>query len=235
MASMNRAQAPAEWFGQLTVSREHALTHRLSSSRPNSWLTFLQLLGFFSVAHSVVDGGKQQKAHVCVQVCATCGSTDSHLYKRCRSLSLSRKMRMPTEKFFFSFLLVNMFQKTTLPHHAAPSEVSSSRQRNNLTLADVQSDAIARIAEKHFSSSWDPQVVENIFKNELEPSLFSARKLLLLEYCQYLEKVIYERAGRETRDGKLTLAFFACLTVLVAQLRRKCIPEPCLVHLLDGQ
>ncbi|OAD06901.1 hypothetical protein MUCCIDRAFT_137824 [Mucor lusitanicus CBS 277.49] len=84
-----------------------------------------------------------------------------------------------------------MFQKTTLPHHAAPSEVSSSRQRNNLTLADVQSDAIARIAEKHFSSSWDPQVVENIFKNELEPSLFSARKLLLLEYCQYLEKFLW--------------------------------------------
>ncbi|KAK4517155.1 uncharacterized protein ATC70_000486 [Mucor velutinosus] len=83
-----------------------------------------------------------------------------------------------------------MFQKTTLPLHAAPSEVSSSRQRNNLTLADVQSDSIARIAEKHFSS-WDPQVVENIFKNELEPSLFSSRKLLLLEYCQYLEKFLW--------------------------------------------
>lgn len=82
-----------------------------------------------------------------------------------------------------------MFQKTTLPLHAAPSEVSSSRQRNNLTLADAQSDSIARIAEKHFSS-WDPQVVESIFKDELEPSLFSTRKLLLLEYCQYLEKVI---------------------------------------------
>ncbi|GAN09003.1 intron-binding protein aquarius [Mucor ambiguus] len=83
-----------------------------------------------------------------------------------------------------------MFQKTTLPLHAAPSEVSSSRQRNNLTLADVQSDSIARIAETHFSS-WDPQVIENIFKDELEPSLFSSRKLLLLEYCQYLEKFLW--------------------------------------------
>ncbi|CAO0789808.1 unnamed protein product [Mucor circinelloides] len=83
-----------------------------------------------------------------------------------------------------------MFQKTTLPLHAAPSEVSSSRQRNNLTLADIQSDSIAHIAEKHFSS-WDPQVVENVFKNELEPSLFSPRKLLLLEYCQYLEKFLW--------------------------------------------
>ncbi|KAG1115092.1 hypothetical protein G6F42_014025 [Rhizopus arrhizus] len=83
-----------------------------------------------------------------------------------------------------------MFQKTTLPLHAAPSEVSSSRQRNNLTLADIQSDSIAHIAEKHFNS-WDPQVVENVFKNELEPSLFSPRKLLLLEYCQYLEKFLW--------------------------------------------
>lgn len=103
-----------------------------------------------------------------------------------------------------------MFQKTTLPLHAAPSEVSSSRQRNNLTLAEVQSNAIARIAEKHFSSSWDPQVVEDIFKNELEPSLFSARKLLLLEYCQYLEKFLWPHYNE---DASLNHVLSICLMV----------------------
>lgn len=109
-------------------------------------------------------------------------STDSH-----RRLLLVAKMPRLEENLLLLFI-VNMFQKTTLPLHAAPSEVSSSRQRSNLTLADIQSDSIAQIAEKHFSN-WNPQVVEDIFQNELEPSLFSSRKLLLLEYCQYLEKV----------------------------------------------
>ncbi|CEP09725.1 hypothetical protein [Parasitella parasitica] len=83
-----------------------------------------------------------------------------------------------------------MFQKTTLPLHAAPSEVSSGKQRSSLTLADIQSDSIAQIAEKHFGS-WNPRVVESIFKDELEPSLFSSRKLLLLEYYRYLEKFLW--------------------------------------------
>ncbi|KAI8645377.1 hypothetical protein BD408DRAFT_411814 [Parasitella parasitica] len=83
-----------------------------------------------------------------------------------------------------------MFQKTTLPPHAAPGKVSCSTQRNNLTLDDIQSDSIAQIAEKHFGS-WDPQVVESVFKDELEPSLFSSRKLLVLDYYQYLEKFLW--------------------------------------------
>jgi hypothetical protein len=83
-----------------------------------------------------------------------------------------------------------MFQKTTLPLHA---EVSSSRhQGNNLTLSEIQSDSISKIAEKHFSGKkvkWDPKVVETIMETELVPSHFSSHKILLLEFSQYLEKV----------------------------------------------
>lgn len=84
-----------------------------------------------------------------------------------------------------------MFQKTTLPLHAAPSEVSSARQ-GGLTLAEIQSDSITKIAEKHFSGKkdqWDPKVVETIMEKELVPSNYASRKLLLLEVYQYLEKV----------------------------------------------
>jgi hypothetical protein len=82
-----------------------------------------------------------------------------------------------------------MFQKTTLPLHAAPSEASSSRQRSNLTLEDIQSDSISKLAEKHFGK-WDPKVVDTIFEQELVQSKLSSHKLTLLEYSQYLEKVI---------------------------------------------
>lgn len=84
-----------------------------------------------------------------------------------------------------------MYQKTTLPLHAAPSEVSSSRQRA-LTLAEIQSDSITKIADQHFSGNkvkWDPKVVEVIMEKELVPSNYSSHKLLLLEVSQYLEKV----------------------------------------------
>jgi intron-binding protein aquarius len=83
-----------------------------------------------------------------------------------------------------------MYQKTTLPLHAAPSEVSSSKQRN-LTLEEIQSDSISKLAEKHFGKKvkWDPKVVETIFEKELVSSNFSSHKILLLEVSQYLEKV----------------------------------------------
>lgn len=84
-----------------------------------------------------------------------------------------------------------MYQKTTLPLHAAPSEVSSARQRA-LTLDEIQSDSITKIADKHFSGNkvkWDPKVVETIVEKELVPSNYSSHKLLLLEVSQYLEKV----------------------------------------------
>lgn len=81
-----------------------------------------------------------------------------------------------------------MYQKTTLPLHASASEVSSFRQRN-LTLTEIQSDSVSKLADKYFGKKWDPKVVETIFKEELEASNFSSHKLVLLELSHYLEKV----------------------------------------------
>lgn len=84
-----------------------------------------------------------------------------------------------------------MYQKTTLPLHASPSEVSSYRQRN-LTLTEIQSDSVSKLAEKYFGGKqvkWDPKVVETIMKDELVASNFSSHKLVLLELSHYLEKV----------------------------------------------
>lgn len=85
-----------------------------------------------------------------------------------------------------------MYQKTTLPLHASPSEASSYRQRN-LTLTEIQSDSVSKLAEKYFGGKkvkWDPKVVETIMNEELVASNFSSHKLVLLELSHYLEKVV---------------------------------------------
>ena len=85
-----------------------------------------------------------------------------------------------------------MYQRTTLPLHAPPSEVVAghgARQRN-LTLEDISSDPISKIAKKHYGGSkpkWDPSIIETIVEKELNN--FDSRKVMLLEYTQYLEKV----------------------------------------------
>ncbi|KAI8149758.1 hypothetical protein BJV82DRAFT_663038 [Fennellomyces sp. T-0311] len=87
-----------------------------------------------------------------------------------------------------------MYQHTTLPLHAAPSEVAAGhgpRQRN-LTLEDINSDAISKIAKKHYGGSkpkWDPSIIETIVEKELDD--FDSRKIMLLEYTQYLEKYLW--------------------------------------------
>ncbi|KAI8377897.1 aquarius, isoform CRA_c [Radiomyces spectabilis] len=89
-----------------------------------------------------------------------------------------------------------MFRKTTLPLHAAPSEAygSASSKGRNLTLDDIQSDSIAKITNKAYGGKtikWDAKVVETIVDQELVPSNYEPKKLMLLEFTQYLEKYLW--------------------------------------------
>lgn len=90
-----------------------------------------------------------------------------------------------------------MYQKTTLPLHASPSEATvhgpPSAKLRNLTIDDIESDSISKIAAKHYGTKvkWDPKVVENIVESELAPTNYDPKKLMLLEYTQYLEKVYH--------------------------------------------
>lgn len=85
---------------------------------------------------------------------------------------------------------------TTVPLHASPVEVVSAGgyglRKQNLTLDDIKSDSISTIAEKHWSGKkiqWSAKTVETIVEKELKPNQYDPRKLMLLEYTQYLEKV----------------------------------------------
>ncbi|KAI8336492.1 DEAD helicases superfamily protein [Blakeslea trispora] len=102
-----------------------------------------------------------------------------------------------------------MFQKTTLPLHAVPSEISSLKH-NNLTLADIQSDSISKVAEKHFNVEFDPERIETIYANELEASNFHPQKLMLLEFNQYLEKYLWPHY---TDNASLHHVISICLMV----------------------
>ncbi|KAL0096664.1 aquarius [Phycomyces blakesleeanus] len=112
-----------------------------------------------------------------------------------------------------------MYQKTTLPLHAAPSEVvahgAPSNKLRNLTLTDIQSDSISKLAEKHFGKSgkteWDPSVVETIMETELVPSNYDPKKLMLLEFAQYLEKYLWPYFDSETASLNHILSI--CLVV----------------------
>lgn len=80
-----------------------------------------------------------------------------------------------------------MPQMLDTPMPTAPSEYVET-----LTLEDIQSDPLTKIADQHFGKKvqWKPEVIEKIVEKELEPSNFSTRKLAVLEHHQYLEKVL---------------------------------------------
>lgn len=90
-----------------------------------------------------------------------------------------------------------MYKNTTVPLHASPGEVAGhGLRKQNLTLDDIKSDSISTIAEKHWSGKkiqWNAEIVETIVENELKPNQYDPRKLMLLEYTQYLEKVNKKR------------------------------------------
>ncbi|KAG9303733.1 hypothetical protein G9A89_018630 [Geosiphon pyriformis] len=87
-------------------------------------------------------------------------------------------------------------RRTTLPPHAPPTESARSGIYHP-TLSEIQQDSISILAEIHWISKdpalrkWDPKVVEQIYYEELEENDFTTKKLMLLEFSQYLEKYIW--------------------------------------------
>jgi intron-binding protein aquarius len=69
-----------------------------------------------------------------------------------------------------------------------------SRGGHRPTLAEIQADPVSIMAEEHYANKegkvkWDPKVVENIYEEQLAKTDFDIRKVMLLEFSQYLEKV----------------------------------------------
>ncbi|CAG8451805.1 2657_t:CDS:10 [Dentiscutata heterogama] len=85
---------------------------------------------------------------------------------------------------------------TTLPPHAPPTE-STRGGIYHPTLQEIQKDSISLLAQEYWLSKdpdtreWLPNVVEDIYFKELENNRFETKKLMLLEFSQYLEKYLW--------------------------------------------
>ncbi|KAI8086379.1 P-loop containing nucleoside triphosphate hydrolase protein [Halteromyces radiatus] len=97
--------------------------------------------------------------------------------------------------------------QTTLPLHAAPGEATAHgpqgiSQFRNLTLHDIESDPISQLAKKHYGGKskpkWDPKLVEDIIETHLVSSNYDPKKIMLLEFTQYLEKYLWPYFDSET-------------------------------------
>ncbi|CAG8739700.1 18149_t:CDS:2, partial [Dentiscutata erythropus] len=85
---------------------------------------------------------------------------------------------------------------TTLPPHAPPTE-STRGGIYHPTLQEIQKDSISLLAQEYWLSNdpdtreWSPNIVEDIYFKELENNGFETKKLMLLEFSQYLEKYLW--------------------------------------------
>ena len=85
-------------------------------------------------------------------------------------------------------------RKTTLPPHAPPTE-STRGGLHHPTLHEIQTDSISSLAETYWTTKkpseriWLAAIVEQIYCEELQNKRYETRKLMLLEFSQYLEKV----------------------------------------------
>ena len=84
-----------------------------------------------------------------------------------------------------------------------PEAAAKPASRRGLTLASIESDALTKLAAKHWrgdvAGAWDEKVVEKIYADELgggsrAPTL---QRVQLLEISQYLEKYLWPHFDAE--------------------------------------
>ncbi|KAI8344483.1 hypothetical protein BC941DRAFT_10831 [Chlamydoabsidia padenii] len=110
--------------------------------------------------------------------------------------------------------------QTTLPLHAAPGEATAhgpqgTTRFRNLTLDDIEADPISQLANKHYAGNitpkWTSTLIEDIVEQHLTPSNYDPKKVMLLEFTQYLEKYLWPFFDPETATLNHVLSI--CLIV----------------------
>ncbi|TPX64939.1 hypothetical protein SpCBS45565_g05517 [Spizellomyces sp. 'palustris'] len=97
------------------------------------------------------------------------------------------------------------------------------------TLQEIESDAITQLAHAHWSEGgaleFDPTLVETIWKEQLDGSGYSLRKVMLLEFSQYLEKYLWPSFVPKGSKGKprSSLAHVLSIVVMVNEKFRECV------------
>ncbi|CAG8442045.1 1306_t:CDS:10 [Diversispora eburnea] len=113
-------------------------------------------------------------------------------------------------------------RQTTLPPHAPPTE-SARAGLYHPTLNEIKEDSISLKAQQYWQkkdAKWDPEIVDRIYIKELEHNRFETKKLMLLEFSQYLEKYLWPNYD----DEKATLEHALSIVLMVNEKCRERIP-----------
>ncbi|RHZ66997.1 hypothetical protein Glove_303g82 [Diversispora epigaea] len=113
-------------------------------------------------------------------------------------------------------------RQTTLPPHAPPTE-SARAGLYHPTLNEIKEDSISLKAQQYWQkkdAKWDPEIVDRIYIKELEQNRFETKKLMLLEFSQYLEKYLWPNYD----DEKATLEHALSIVLMVNEKFRERVP-----------
>ncbi len=95
------------------------------------------------------------------------------------------------------------------------------------TVEQIQSDIITRLANQYWAPystierlPFDPKIIEDVYKNELLGSKFSTKRVMLLEFSQYLENYLWPNFSAE----KATQAHIMSIVCMVNEKFRERVP-----------
>ncbi|XP_048583484.1 RNA helicase aquarius-like [Nematostella vectensis] len=101
----------------------------------------------------------------------------------------------------------------------------AAKRGNFPTVEQISSDSITQLAQKYWSKDgkklkFDPKVIEQIYKEEIKGNKFSVRRLMLLEFSQYLERYLWPSFNA----GKASLSHLLSIMVVVNEKFREGVP-----------
>nr|XP_058954982.1 RNA helicase aquarius-like [Pocillopora verrucosa] len=106
------------------------------------------------------------------------------------------------------------------------SKKSAGRRRNAVpTVEQISSDRITKLASQYWAPGeskkpFNPQIVDDIYKDEIKGSKFSVKRAMLLEFSQYLENYLWPNFNA----AKASVEYVMSVIVMVNEKFREGVP-----------
>jgi hypothetical protein len=91
-------------------------------------------------------------------------------------------------------------------HVAPPPPPTGARKQQgpvfSVSLSDLRSDAVSKLAETYWATKVDykPSVVDGVYETHLLGTGFALKKIMLLEYSQFLERYLWPQMNQDSSD-----------------------------------
>ncbi|XP_071117060.1 RNA helicase aquarius-like [Haliotis cracherodii] len=103
----------------------------------------------------------------------------------------------------------------------------SGKKSLSLTVEQIQGDTIMQVASQYWieqalkeGSTFKPQIVEDLYKNEVVASKFSTRRIMMLEFSRYLENYLWPNYDPK----KTSTAHMMSIAIIVNEKIRERVP-----------